>query len=128
MSVSNKMSIRMLNDESAINRINPYINSGPGTVRRTEQFSSYTKPMERDAQFEIEEEPSFSHGMPLGIHMKNTPCPMSRPLLPERNIDTGLTDYGKILVEKIREKKVNTPRMVIAGLIIAVLILLILRR
>ena len=60
--------------------------------------------------------------------MKNTPCPMSRPLLPERNIDTGLTDYGKILVEKIREKKVNTPRMVIAGLIIAVLILLILRR
>ena len=122
------MSIRMLSDESAINRINPYVNSGPGTVRRVEKFSVYTKPAERDAQFEIEEEPSYSHGMPIGIHMKDTPCPMSRPLLPERNIDTGFTDYGKILVEKIREKTVNIPRMVIAGLIIVVLLLLILRR
>ena len=122
------MSVRMLNDESAINRVNPYVNSGPGTVRRVEKFSPYTKPEERDAQFEIEEERSFSHGMPLGIHRKDTPCPMSRPLLPERNIDTGLTEYGKIIVEKIREKKLNTPRMLIAGILIAVLILLILRR
>ena len=128
MSVSIKMSVRMLNDETAINRVNPYVNSGPGTVRRVEKFSPYTKPEERDAQFEVEEEPSFSHGMPIGIHMKDTPCPMSRPLLPERNIDTGLTEYGKILVEKIREKKLNTPRMLIAGILIAVLFLLILRR
>jgi len=128
MSVSIKMSVRMLNDETAINRVNPYVNSGPGTVRRVEKFSVYTRPDESDAQFEMEEEPSFSHGMPLGIHMKDTPCPMSRPLLPERNIDTGLTEYGKIIVEKIREKKLNTPRMLIVGILIAVLILLILRR
>ena len=128
MSVSIQMSVRMLNDESAINRANPYVNSGPGTVRRVEKFSPYTKPEERDAQFEVEEEPSFSHGMPIGIHMKDTPCPMSRPLLPERNIDTGLTEYGKILVEKIREKRKAIPWRIVMSLILIILALLILRR
>lgn len=128
---SNNMSVRMLDDDASINRINPFVNSGPGTVRRVEKFSASKIPEEEDAQFEIQEEgPWYSHGIPMRGPRKDSMCPMSRPLYPQRNIDTGFTDYkkNKILVEKIREKKAMFPMWMLVVAVLILLVLLILRR
>jgi len=124
------MSVRMLDDDVLMNKVNPFVASGPGTVRRVEKFSTFKNPVEKDAQFEIQEEgPLYSRGMPMGGPTKEPLCPMSRPLYPQRNIDTGFTGYnkGKILVEKIRGKRMF-PRWMLVAAILILLALLILRR
>lgn len=128
MSDNTKMSVRMLDDEAAMNRLNPYVTSGPGTVRRVEKFSAFTVPEEEDAQFEIREKgPLYSRGIPIGGPTKDPMCPMSRPLYPERNIDTGLTKPKKILVEKVHAKR-RYPRWLLVLAVLILLVLLILRR
>lgn len=122
------MSVRMLDDEAAMNRLNPYAVSGPGTVRRVEKFSAYTVPDEERAQFEIEEKgPLYSRGIPIGGPKKDPLCPMSRPLYPERNIDTGFTKPVKIFVEEVRTK-MRIPMWVVVLAVLTLLVLLILRR
>jgi len=124
------MSVQMLDDDASINRINPFVHSGPGAVRRVEKFSTFKYPEEKDAQFEMEEEgPMYSGGMLIGAPQQHTLCPMSRPLYPQRNIDIGFTNYkvNKILVEKVRGKRVF-PRWMLIVAILTVLALLISRR
>ena len=120
----------MLDDDALMNKVNPFVNSGPGTVRRVEKFSSFKYPDEQKAQFQLGEEgPLYSRGMPMGGPKKEPLCPMSRPLYPQRNIDTGFTGYkkDKILVEKVRGKRIF-PRWMLAVAILIVLALLISRR
>ena len=124
------MSVRMLDDDALMNKVNPFVTSGPGTVRRVEKFSSFKYPEEHDAQFEVREEgPLYSRGMYMGGPKKEPLCPMSRPLYPQRNIDTGFTGYkkDKILVEKVKGKRIF-PRWMLAVAILIVLALLIVRR
>lgn len=124
------MSVYMLDDDMAINRVNPYVTkefSLPGTVRRNERSLVYPKTEEALAQFEVKEErPIYSRGMSAGDLTKREPlCPMSRPFYPERNIDTGFTRPRKVLIEKITAER----RMWLLPLtILIILILLILRR
>lgn len=124
------MSVRMLDDDALMNKVNPFANSGPGTVRRVEKFSSFKYPDEQKAQFQLGEEgPLYSRGMPMGGPKKEPLCPMSRPLYPQRNIDTGFTDYKKekIVVERVRGKRMF-PRWMLIVAILTVLALLIVRR
>lgn len=124
------MSVRMLDDDALMNKVNPFVNSGPGTVRRVEKFSSFKYPDEQKAQFQLGEEgPLYSRGMPMGGPKKEPLCPMSRPLYPQRNIDTGFTDYKKekIVVERVRGKRMF-PRWMLIVAILIVLTLLIVRR
>lgn len=124
------MSVRMLDDDALMNKVNPFVSSGPGTVRRVEKFSSFKYPDEQKAQFQLGEEgPLYSRGMPMGGPKKEPLCPMSRPLYPQRNIDTGFTDYKKekIVVERVRGKRMF-PRWMLIVAILTVLALLIVRR
>ena len=124
------MSVRMLDDDALMNKVNPFVNSGPGTVRRVEKFSSFKYPDEQKAQFQLSEEgPLYSRGMPMGGPKKEPLCPMSRPLYPQRNIDTGFTDYKKekIVVERVQGKRMF-PRWMLIVAILIVLTLLIVRR
>ena len=124
------MSVRMLDDDALMNKVNPFVSSGPGTVRRVEKFSSFKYPDEQKAQFQLGEEgPLYSRGMPMGGPKKEPLCPMSRPLYPQRNIDTGFTDYKKekIVVERVRGKRMF-PRWMLIVTILTVLALLIVRR
>lgn len=124
------MSVRMLDDEALMNKVNPFVSSGPGTVRRVEKFSSFKYPDEQKAQFQLGEEgPLYSRGMPMGGPKKEPLCPMSRPLYPQRNIDTGFTDYKKekIVVERVQGKRMF-PRWMLIVAILIVLTLLIVRR
>lgn len=125
------MSVRMLDDDALMNKVNPFVNSGPGTVRRVEKFSSFKYPDEQKAQFQLSEEgPLYSRGMPMGGPKKEPLCPMSRPLYPQRNIDTGFTDYKKekvVVVEKVGGKRMF-PRWMLIVAILIVLALLIVRR
>ena len=125
------MSVRMLDDEASMDRLNPFVHSGPGTVRRVEKFSAFKEPVEEDAQFEIYEDGSlYSHGIPFSGPTKESMCPVSKPLHPQRNIDTGFTDYkkNKILVEKVRGQKRVFPRWMLIVAVLMLLFLLILRR
>ena len=120
----------MLDDEALMNKVNPFVSSGPGTVRRVEKFSSFKYPDEQKAQFQLSEEgPLYSRGMPMGGPKKEPLCPMSRPLYPQRNIDTGFTDYKKekIVVERVQGKRMF-PRWMLIVAILIVLTLLIVRR
>lgn len=132
------MSVYMLDDGVAMDRVNPYVLgdfSLPGTVRRNERVKpNYKKIQEPLAQFEKEEEsPICSHGITAGdltidyCKKKDSLCPMSRSFYPERNIDTGFTRprKEKILVEKVHQNKNG---FTVLGLLLIVLILLILRR
>ena len=124
------MSVRMLDDEALMNKVNPFVSSGPGTVRRVEKFSSFKYPDEQKAQFQLSEEgPLYSRGMPMGGPKKEPLCPMSRPLYPQRNIDTGFTDYKKekIVAERVQGKRMF-PRWMLIVAILIVLTLLIVRR
>lgn len=124
------MSVRMLDDDALMNKVNPFVSSGPGTVRRVEKFSSFKYPDEQKAQFQLSEEgPLYSRGMPMGGPKKEPLCPMSRPLYPQRNIDTGFTDYKKekIVVERVQGKRMF-PRWMLIVAILIVLTLLIVRR
>lgn len=124
------MSVRMLDDEALMNKVNPFVSSGPGTVRRVEKFSSFKYPDEQKAQFQLGEEgPLYSRGMPMGGPKKEPLCPMSRPLYPQRNIDTGFTDYKKekIVAERVQGKRMF-PRWMLIVAILIVLTLLIVRR
>lgn len=131
------MSVYMLDDDMAINQVNPYVMrdfSLPGTVRRNERSLVYPKAEEGVAQFEVEEEsPICSRAKTAGdltidyCTKKDSLCPMSRPFYPERNIDTGFTRPQKVLVEKVNERR-RLPMWALPLLVLIVLILLISRR
>ena len=124
------MSKDMLDDNNTINDFNPYVLgefSLPGASRQPHAFDSYpTEPVEMNTPFpDDEDSPLCSYGITAGdstIDMCRpvTPnCPLSRPLLPGRNIDRGFT-IKKKPVEK------NKSLLDVNMIIIIVLMILIL--
>jgi hypothetical protein len=121
------MSKFMLNDEDAINDINPFVThdfSLPGSVRQSGGYDDFT---------EIKSEP----GIPA--HKKSiycgygscaeatSECSLGRPLIPGRNIDTGFTKSRKSLVENVTIGVSNNPEFSLIGVsIIFITIVLIL--
>jgi len=111
------MSEFMLNDEDAINDINPFVShefSLPGGVRQTGDFADFS---------ELREEPGFSQPeksvfCDYALCEKGTTCSLSREIHPRRNIDPGFTQEKNKLVRAVEVVKVgvsNNPELSIIG-------------
>jgi hypothetical protein len=121
------MSKYMLDDEDAINDVNPFVShefSLPGGVRQTGNFEDFT---------EIQGEPgipeqSRSVYCDYGLCAESKGgCSLSRPLYPRRNIDVGYTRNDRTFVQRAVIGVANNPKLSIIGaLILAFFILTIL--
>jgi hypothetical protein len=115
------MSQHMLNDEDAINDINPFVSrdfSLPGGVRQTGSFEDFT---------EIRSEngipaPERSVYCDYGLCAESTSqCSLSRPVYPKRNIDIGFTKNDRTFAEKVVVGVANNPKFSILGALICLL-------
>lgn len=127
------MSKNMLNDNNAINDFNPFVQGEfflPGTSRKPQEFDRHPLPrqVEEDA-VASEQSVICDYGITAGsktIDMCRPikpNCPLSRPLVPGRNIDRGFT--VNTMVENIKHNtKVIAERT--CGISIPVLVLIFL--
>ena len=126
------MSKDMLDDTNTINDFNPYVMgdfSLPGASRQPHAFDSYPKaPVDMNPTFPVDEEsPLCSYGITAGDNTIDMcrpvapNCPLSRTLLPGRNIDRGFT-VEKKQVEK-RKGLLDVNMIVIIVLMILILLL-----
>ena len=109
----------MLNDEDAINDVNPFVSrdfSLPGGVRQTGDFDDFT---------EIRSEngitaPERSVYCDYGLCVESTSqCSLSRPVHPRRNIDKGFTNNDrKFKIPQVVVGVANNPKMSIIGALI----------
>jgi hypothetical protein len=126
------MSKYMLNDEDAINDVNPFVShdfSLPGGVRQTGDYDDFT---------EMRSEPGISEGersvyCDYGLCAESTSkCSLSRPIHPRRNIDTGFTKNDRTFVDRVIVGVANNPKFSIIGasiiLLTIILILYYIRR
>ena len=114
----------MLNDEDAINDVNPFVThdfSLPGSVRQSGGYDDFT---------EIKSEPGIpdpkkSVYCGYGLCAEATSkCSLDRPLIPRRNIDTGFT---KPMKNKVRiGVSSNHQFSLIGGSVILITIVMIL--
>lgn len=129
------MSKGMLNDSNAINDFNPFVQgeiSLPGASRKPQEFDRHPLPRQAEEDpFTSEQSVMCDYGITAGsktIDMCRPPkpnCPLSRPLVPGRNIDRGFT-VNK-MVENIKHNtKVIAERTCGLSMPILVLIFLIL--
>lgn len=131
------MSKHMLSDTNTINDFNPYVMgdfSLPGASRQPHAFDSYpTAPVQMNTYHVDEESPLCSYGITAGdntIDMCRPPapnCPLSRPLLPGRNIDRGFTVSSPDEKKKVKGSTLAM-NMLTGVFIIMILILLLSRR
>jgi hypothetical protein len=118
------MSKYMLNDEDAINDVNPFVTydfSLPGGVRQTGNFEDFT---------EIRSEPGIENQKrsvycDYGLCKESTSkCSLSRPLHPRRNIDVGFTKNDRTFTQKVEKVVVGVaknPKMSVVGVSIILL-------
>ena len=109
------MSKYMLDDEDAINDVNPFVShdfSLPGGVRQTGNFEDFT---------EIKQEPGIpdqtrSVYCDYGLCAESKGgCSLSRPLYPRRNIDTGFTKNDRTFIQNVVVGVANNPKFSIIG-------------
>lgn len=117
----------MLNDEDAINDVNPFVTydfSLPGSVRQNSGYDDFTEIKSEQGI----PEPTKSVYCDYALCAEATSvCSLSRPLYPRRNIDTGFTKPMKSLVEKVTIGVSNNPQFsLVGGSIIFITIVLIL--
>ena len=117
----------MLNDEDAINDVNPFVShdfSLPGSVRQTGDFEDFTEI--RDENGTPEEKRSVY--CEYGLCAESTDsCSLSRPVHPRRNIDLGFTDGSRLnKFERVVVGVANNPKFsLVGGFIILLAIILI---
>jgi hypothetical protein len=108
----------MLNDEDAINDVNPFVSrdfSLPGGVRQTGDFDNFA---------EIRSEkgipaPERSVYCDYGLCAESTSqCSLSRPIHPRRNIDLGFTQNDRTFVQRTVVGVANNPQFSIIGALI----------
>ena len=94
------MSKDMLSDSNTLNDFNPYVMgdfSLPGASRKPQAFDRHPLPRQEADPFVSEKSVICDHGITAGsktIDMcrpSEPNCPLSRPLVPGRNIDRGFT-------------------------------------
>lgn len=128
------MSRHMLSDTNTINDFNPYVMADfslPGASRKPQEFDTFPLPVHEKKFPDDEKSPMCEYGITAGDRTTDMcrptkpNCPLSRPLLPGRNIDRGFTMLFKN-VEKVVEKVVEkTCGLTIPMMFIIFLILLI---
>jgi len=119
----------MLNDEDAINDVNPFVTydfSLPGGVRQTGNFSDFVE-VEKTGGLPPATKSVFCN---TGLCAdQSEPCVINKKVRPQRNIDYGFTRQWQSVVVGVSNKPVRVSYlwMVLAFLII-VLTLLYVRR
>ena len=109
------MSQYMLNDEDAINDVNPFVSrdfSLPGGVRQTGDFEDFTE-LRSEPGIPIKEKSVYCD---YGLCAESTSqCSLSRPLHPRRNIDAGFTKNDRKFVHPVIVGVAKDPKMSIIG-------------
>ena len=91
----------MLNDEDAINDVNPFVEHDffpPGGVRQTDNFSNFSEIKTEPLIYKEERSPFCDYSL---CEERTSDCYLSRPLHPRRNIDTGFTQDSKMKTPSI---------------------------
>ena len=110
----------MLNDEDAINDVNPFVSrdfSLPGGVRQTGDFEDFTEIRSENGISAPERSVYCDYGL---CKESTSQCSLSRPIHPRRNIDKGFTnnnrkfDVSKV-VESVKIGVANNPKFSIIG-------------
>ena len=116
----------MLNDEDAINDVNPFVThdfSLPGSVRQSGGYDEFTEFRKESGIVE----PKRSVFCDYGLCAESTSgCSLHRDVHPRRNIDTGFTKKSKGILEQVTVGVSNHPEFsLIGGSIILLAIILI---
>ena len=126
------MSKYMLNDEDAINDVNPFVShdfSLPGGVRQTGDYDDFTEMRSESGISEGERSVYCDYGL---CAESTTKCSVSRPIHPRRNIDTGFTKNDRTIIDRVVVGVAKNPRFSIIGasiiLLTIILILYYIRR
>jgi hypothetical protein len=115
------MSKYMLNDEDAINDVNPFVShdfSLPGGVRQTGNFEDFTEMRSEPGIPEKQRSVYCDYGL---CAESTNECSLSRPLHPRRNIDPGFTKNDRKFVERVVVGVANNPKFSIIGALICLL-------
>lgn len=131
------MSANMLSDANTINDFNPFVMgdfSLPGASRKPHAFEMHTAPVAPKKAPKDPTSPICDYGITAGrrtIDMcrpQEPNCPLSRPLVPGRNIDYGFTRTVKRGVSEVTkgiERASNGGTMEMGLVVITILILLL---
>ena len=115
----------MLNDEDAINDVNPFVTrdfSLPGGVRQTGDFEDFSEMRSEPGIPEQERSVYCDYGL---CKESTSECSLSRPLHPRRNIDTGFTKNDRTFIQKVVVGVSNNPKFSIIGASILLLAILL---
>jgi hypothetical protein len=115
------MSKYMLNDEDAINDVNPFVShdfSLPGGVRQTGNFEDFTEMRSEPGIPEKQRSVYCDYGL---CAESTSECSLSRPLQPRRNIDVGYTKNDRTFVQKVVVGVAKNPKFSIIGALICLL-------
>ena len=106
----------MLNDEDAINDVNPFVSrdfSLPGGVRQSGNFEDFTEVKSENGIPAPERSVYCDYGL---CKESTSKCSLSRPVQPRRNIDKGFTNNNrKFVVPRVVVGVANNPKMSIVG-------------
>ena len=105
----------MLEDEEAINDVNPFVQhefSLPGGVRQTGDFADFTVTRYENGITDTEKSVYCDYGL---CKDSTSECSLSKPLQPRRNIDTGFTKNDLKFVPQVVVGVANNPKMSIIG-------------
>ncbi|ADQ91516.1 hypothetical protein OlV1_139c [Ostreococcus lucimarinus virus 1] len=119
------MSKYMLNDEDAINDVNPFVThdfSLPGGVRQTGDFEDFSEMRSEPGIPEQERSVYCDYGL---CKESTSECSLSRPLHPRRNIDTGFTKNDRTFIQKVVVGVAKNPKFSIIGASILLMTILL---
>lgn len=111
----------MLDDEDAINDVNPFVVhdfSLPGGVRQTGSFEDFTEIRDEPGIPERERSVYCDYGL---CAESTSECSLSRPLHPRRNIDVGYTKNDRTFVQRAVIGVANNPKFSFVGALICLL-------
>ena len=115
------MSKYMLDDEDAINDVNPFVVhdfSLPGGVRQTGDFEDFREIRDEPGIPERERSVYCDYGL---CAESTSECSLSRPLHPRRNIDVGYTKNDRTFVQRAVIGVANNPKFSFVGALICLL-------
>ena len=105
----------MLNDEDAINDVNPFVLrdfSLPGGVRQTGDFEDFAELRSEQGIPQKEKSVYCDFGL---CEDSASECSLSRPLHPRRNIDVGYTKNNRKFTHPVIVGVAKNPEMSIIG-------------
>jgi|TARA_B110000240_G_C13454341_1_gene433900 hypothetical protein len=105
----------MLNDEAAIDDVNPFVTydfSLPGSVRQTGDFANFSEMKEENVVAKTEKSVFCDYAL---CEDSTSSCSFSRPLQPIRNIDYGFTKDRKNVIETIKIGVAKNPQFSMIG-------------